>query len=126
MKWKKPPPELTALFDAVAPTPPLAERRQMFGYPCCFVNGNMFAGLHQENMMLRLPDGQRKELLKVKGVRVFEPMPGRPMREYVAVPPSLLADHDALRGWMAKSLEYARSLPAKAKKAKTRRSGKAG
>lgn len=123
MNWKKPPPELTALFDAVAPAPPLAERRQMFGYPCCFVNGNMFTGLHQENMILRLPDGQRKALLKVEGARVFEPMPGRPMREYVAVPPSLLADEDALRGWMDKSLEYARTLPAKAKKATARKAG---
>lgn len=83
----------------------------------------MFAGLHQEDMILRLPDGQRKELLKVKGARVFEPMPGRPMREYVAVPPSLLADQDALVGWMAKSLEYARTPPAKAKKATPRKAG---
>ncbi len=123
MNWKKSPPELVALFDAVAPAPPLAERRQMFGYPCCFVNGNMFAGLHQETMILRLPDGQRKELLKVKGATVFEPMPGRPMREYVAVPPSLLADQGALSGWMAKSLEYARALPPKVKKAKARTAG---
>lgn len=95
----------------------------MFGYPCCFVNGNMFAGLYRENMIIRLPNGQRKELLKVNGARVFEPMPGRPMREYVAVPPLLLADEDALRGWIDKSLEYARTLPAKAKKAKTRNVG---
>ena len=24
----------------------LGESRKMFGYPCTFVNGNMFAGLH--------------------------------------------------------------------------------
>ena len=27
------------------------ERRKMFGYPCCFVNGNMFTGLHEQRQL---------------------------------------------------------------------------
>jgi hypothetical protein len=61
--WKKSPPELVEVFEAVFPGPP-AVARQMFGYPTGFVNGNMFMGLHQHNMVLRLPEGPRAELLR--------------------------------------------------------------
>ena len=40
-KWKKSPPELVATFDAAIAGKPGVERRQMFGYPCAFLNGNM-------------------------------------------------------------------------------------
>ena len=60
--WSKSSPGLVEVFEAVFPGPP-AIARQMFGYPAGFVNGNMFMGLHQENMVLRLPDGPRAELL---------------------------------------------------------------
>ena len=35
------------------------------------------------------------------------------MKEYVVFPDEMLADRDALRGWMARGLAYAASLPAK-------------
>jgi hypothetical protein len=38
------------------------------------------------------------------------------MKEYVVVPGEMLADREALRGWMAKGLAYAASLPPKEKK----------
>jgi hypothetical protein len=55
-------------------------------------------------------------LLAKKGARTFEPMPGRPMVEYVVVPPNLVAKPDALAGWIRKAVAYSRSLPHKAKK----------
>ncbi len=42
----------------------------------------------------------------------FEPMPGRPMKEYVVVPPTLVND-DAVEDWVRRSLAYAGQLPAK-------------
>jgi len=60
------------VFEAVFPGSP-AVARQMFGYPAGFVNGNMFMGLHQENLVLRLPDGPRAELLGMEGAATFEP-----------------------------------------------------
>lgn len=116
MKFTKSPPEMVELFEAVVPGPP-AVRRSMFGYPAAFLNGNMFMGLHQDAMILRLGPGA-ETLLKLPGARVFEPMPGRPMREYVVIPPSLHAEHDGLRKWVAKSLEYAHTLKPKEKSAK--------
>ncbi len=42
MAWIKAPPEMIELFAASLPLDPATERRTMFGYPCAFVNGNMF------------------------------------------------------------------------------------
>ncbi|MEA2534822.1 MAG: hypothetical protein QOJ93_2633 [Actinomycetota bacterium] len=114
--WTKSPPELVEVFEAVFPGPP-AVARQMFGYPAGFVNGNMFMGLHQHNMVLRLPDGPRAELLAMEGAATFEPMAGRPMKEYVVVPAMLLAAPEDLEPWVAKALAHGASLPAKAAKA---------
>jgi TfoX/Sxy family transcriptional regulator of competence genes len=115
MKWRKPSQELISIFEEVTPGPP-ATPRKMFGFPAAFVNGNMFMGLHQEDMILRLPEDSRSELLKMNGARTFEPMPGRPMREYIVVPPALLKDRDKLAAWAKKALEYGSSLPPKSKK----------
>jgi TfoX/Sxy family transcriptional regulator of competence genes len=116
MQWHKSPPELVEIFDAVAPGPP-AVRRSMFGYPAAFVNGNMFMGLHQSNMVLRLGEESRQEFLNLPGAHTFEPMAGRPMREYVVVSPSLLGDHDRLKPWVKRALEYGASLKPKEKAA---------
>ena len=120
MKWRKPSEELIKLFEEVTPGPP-ATLKKMFGFPAAFVNGNMFMGLHQEDMILRLPEDSRAEMLKMNA-RIFEPMPGRPMREYVIVPPSLLHDRNKLRSWVQKALEYGSSLPPKAGKKSSKKS----
>lgn len=88
----------------------------MFGYPAAFVNGNMATGLHQEQVIVRLPAAERKALLAKPGARTFEPMPGRPMVEYIVVPPNLVVKAAALHGWIVKAVAYARSLPPKIKK----------
>jgi TfoX/Sxy family transcriptional regulator of competence genes len=119
MKWRKPSDALVELFAAVTPGPP-AVSRKMFGFPAAFVHGNMFMGLHQEDMLLRLPEDARTELLAVRGAHTFEPMPGRPMREYVVLPPSLLDNRDKLAAWVNKALRYGLSLPPKDKSKKTR------
>jgi TfoX/Sxy family transcriptional regulator of competence genes len=89
--------------------------RKMFGFPAGFIHGNMFMGLHQENMILRLPEQSRTKLLAVGGAKVFEPMPGRPMPEYVVVPLSIVHDPEQLSQWVSKALEYATSLKPKTK-----------
>ena len=116
MKLAKSPPELIARFDEVLPSG--VERRVMFGYPAGFVNGNMFMGLFAEHMILRLEESDRRRLLAVKGAAPFEPMPGRPMREYVVVPPAFIAAPVKLRAWVKRALEYAFEMPVKAPKAK--------
>ena len=115
-KWKPAPRELVAAFEAATSGLSGAEPRKMFGYSCVFAKGNMFAGLHEAGMVLRLPEEQRIEFIRLKGAKQFEPMPGRVMREYVVVPKGLLNAPEQLRSWVEKSLAYVLSLPAKAKK----------
>jgi TfoX/Sxy family transcriptional regulator of competence genes len=117
MNWKKSPQELIDLFASVMPGP-LAVGRKMFGYPAAFVNGNMFMGLFQEEMLLRLGESERADLLKIPGAKNFAPMPGRPMREYISVPPELIKNKAKLAAWIAKSLAYGQSLRPKDKSVK--------
>jgi TfoX/Sxy family transcriptional regulator of competence genes len=114
ISWKKSPPQLVETFHGALPDDPRVERRTMFGCPCAFVRGNMFTGLHQESMILRLPEAERAAM---PGARPFEPLPGRFMREYVVVPPAILASGPELKAWAGKALAYAASLPPKKKAA---------
>ncbi len=111
--WKPASDEWIKAFDAALPHN--VERRKMFGYPAAFVNGNMAAGLHQSGAILRLPETDRQALLKAGG-RTFEPMPGRPMREYIVAPADFLEKRDDLKKWLGRAVKYAGSLPPKAKK----------
>jgi len=90
----------------------------MFGYPTCVLRGNMFMGLHEDRLILRLAESDRAELTDHHGATAFEPMPGRPMKEYVVVPPALVYD-DAVSDWVIRSRAYAAQLPAR----KTRKKG---
>ena len=107
----KSPPGLITRFDALAALAGEAGRRQMFGYPTCVLRGNMFMRLHEDSLILRLADADTAEFLSRYPASVFEPMPGRPMKEYVVVPPTLV--NDAVEDWVRRSLAYAGQLPAK-------------
>jgi TfoX/Sxy family transcriptional regulator of competence genes len=114
MAWTKSPPELIAAFERLRPPAEGGvEHRKMFGYACCFVNGNLFVGLHQSSMMVRLDPSDRAEFLTLDGACLFEPMPGRAMKEYVAIPPQVMADEPELARWIERSLAYAGALPPK-------------
>jgi TfoX/Sxy family transcriptional regulator of competence genes len=115
--WRKAPDALIALFDAALPDDPRVERRKMFGYPCAFFSGNLFTGLHQENVIVRLAERDRIAAIEKQGARLFEPMAGRPMREYIVLPQAALADREELAAWLQRGFCYAKSLPPKASKA---------
>ena len=124
-KWRPAPEALKQVFEKAIQSFPEAEPRKVFGYPAAVVNGHMFAGLHQEDMILRLGEADRAQLLKRPGARLFEPMPGRPMREYVVVPPPVLNSSAQLNTWIGKALSYTRSLPPKAPKTRKPHAAKA-
>ncbi len=114
---QKSPPELVERFHATLAAFPDAERRQMFGYPAAFRGGNMFTSLFEDRWIVRLPDDDRAELADLGGTP-FEPMPGRPMKGYLAVPPHIVEDDAALRGWVARALAHAAAMPPKTPKPK--------
>jgi TfoX/Sxy family transcriptional regulator of competence genes len=122
LNWKKVPPELE-VFLGKALVPFAAQKKSMFGCPVYFVNNNLFAGLHQDNLFVRLSEQDRAALLKSNDeASVFEPMPGRQMREYMVLPETLYSDQAEFTKWLKRSHSYVLSLPPKkAKKPKKKK-----
>lgn len=110
--WRKSPADLRERFEAAVAGIDGLEQRKMFGYPAGFIGGNMTTGLHQESWIVRLGDVERAERL-AEGWSTFEPMAGRPMREYVALPEEVIADPDEARSWVERAAAYVRTLPPK-------------
>src|SRR3981081_479954 len=96
MKMEKAPPELEKIFEEVFPDDPRAERRKMFGFPSGVVNGNMFGGLFEQFVIVRLGEADRHMIVTEDGAQQFDPM-GRPMTGYVTVPPAIVAEPQRLR-----------------------------
>jgi TfoX/Sxy family transcriptional regulator of competence genes len=113
--WTKSPQSLVDLFEKSVPSGTSISRRKMFGYPAAFANGNLFIGLHQNDFIIRLSEKDRARFSAEFGERLFEPVPGRPMREYVRLPEELLADPRRRASWINLSLRYAESIEPKAK-----------
>ncbi len=110
--FSKSPAALTERFAAVLDGYPDATRKKMFGYPAAFVGGNMATGLFAEQWVVRLPDAEI-EPAKAAGADAFEPMPGKPMKSFVVIPPTDVDDDDAIRRWVERGLAHAASMPAK-------------
>ena len=113
-KWKAAPQEWIDAFDAALPDD--VERRKMFGYPAAFVNGNMAAGLHRDDLVLKLNDNDRDALMKAGG-KPFVVM-GRTMGAFVVAPSEFRKKTAELKKWLGRSIAYASSLPPKKKKAR--------
>jgi TfoX/Sxy family transcriptional regulator of competence genes len=112
MAWEKSPEDLAERFGRVLDRYPEAQRRKMFGYPAAFVGGNMVTGLHQRNWVVRLAPEQQAQAMAA-GATTFEPMAGRPMKNFVALPASVLADEDELAGWVERAIAHSRTLAPK-------------
>jgi TfoX/Sxy family transcriptional regulator of competence genes len=115
MEWKKSPPGLVTAFERAAPKDPKVVRKSMFGYPALFLNGNMFAFTFQDRVAARLAKADLEKAIE-SGTRSFEPMPGRPMREYIQIPPSDVTKPAVLASWIERAYRHAKTLPPKAAK----------
>jgi hypothetical protein len=59
MKHMPSPPELIEFFDRLSADDLDIKKRKMFGYPCCFINGNLATGLHADNSLIKLSGADR-------------------------------------------------------------------
>jgi hypothetical protein len=113
MHWERSAGDLTARFEATIDGIDGLERRKMFGEMAGFVGGNLVTGLHAGRWFVRLPEASRAEALLLDGATLFAPMPGRPMKEYVVLPPFVLEDEAALSSWLERAVAYGSTLPPK-------------
>jgi TfoX N-terminal domain len=97
-------------FTALVPDAPGVEVRPMFGNLGAFVNGNLFMGLFGSDVGLKLPPGQREELLAEPGAGPFGPAE-RPMSGYATIPAGWGADDAG--PWIERSLAHVSALPPK-------------
>jgi TfoX-like protein len=122
MDFPRADPAAVARFRGLLPDDVAVGVRPMFGHPAAFVGGNMFLGVFGGDVFVRLSERDRPAALLLDGARVFEPMPGRAMREYIVLPPAVIDDPTLSRPWVDRSLGYARSLRPKAPKPPAARS----
>ncbi len=86
--------------------------RKMFGGLAFMVNGNMACGIVKEELMLRLGAEGADAALAEPHVRQMD-FTGRPMTGMVYVEREAL-DDAAVRRWVERAADFARSLPPKA------------
>jgi TfoX/Sxy family transcriptional regulator of competence genes len=98
-------------FRALVPDGPRVSVRPMFGSVAAFAEGQMFMGLFADELFVRLAEPDRAAVLSAGG-HLLEPMPGRPMREYVSLP-DWSSDSGSVRHLGAQALAYALTLPPK-------------
>ncbi|HVE85664.1 MAG TPA: TfoX/Sxy family protein [Myxococcales bacterium] len=115
MDFKKPTADQVQQFESALPSDPRVKRVKMFGLPHGKVGDHMFAGRHGTGVTVRLPPGDRDKLL-AQGSQLFEPMPGRPMKDWVLLSPAITGDAKTLSGWVKRAFEHTASLPPKGKK----------
>jgi TfoX/Sxy family transcriptional regulator of competence genes len=108
---KNPPNDREALYDKLIATNPKIERKGDAN-PYTSLNGNMFTLLHQSRLAIRLPEDEREKFLKKYKTTLFEAY-GAVMKEYVAVPDSLLENTKELQKYLDLSYEYAKTLKTK-------------
>lgn len=120
MAWKKASPQMQSRFTAALPDHPDAEPRKMFGYPACFVKGNFFVGMHEEEqVVVRLPGGLREKFPELAAAVGFDPMgTGKGMKDWWIIPPELTGDVERLARFFAAAFTEVQKLPAKERKPK--------
>ena len=86
--------------------------RKMFGGLAFMLHGNMFVGVLEKSLMARVGPKYYEAALKKPHVRPMD-FTGKPLRGYVYVSPGGIKTDRALRTWVERCLDHARSLPPK-------------
>jgi TfoX/Sxy family transcriptional regulator of competence genes len=114
-KFTKSSPELVERFRIVLDrhAAPDITRRQMFGYPCVWIGGNMVGGLFGDEFWVRVSEPDREALLALPGAHPLEVMPGKAMGRSVVLPAEVVANDAAVDAWVERAVAFTRTLPPK-------------
>ncbi len=86
---------------------PRLQCKHFFSGAACYASGKIFASLTPAGFALKLPDHPRTDLMTGGGqpLRYF---PGSPVKkDYVVIPPDIVADTEALSRLVLQSMDYA-------------------
>ncbi len=86
--------------------------RKMFGGIGFMLSGNMAAGVHGDDLIVRLDPEEGERALDEPAVRMFD-LTGRPMMGWLLVAPEATASDDGLRAWVDRGAAFADLLPPK-------------
>lgn len=86
--------------------------KKMFGGLCFMVNGNMACGIVKDELMVRIGKDAHANALAQPHAREMD-FTGRKMKGMVYVGTAGIDDDDALKSWLDRGIEFARSLPPK-------------
>jgi TfoX/Sxy family transcriptional regulator of competence genes len=89
----------------------LAERK-MFGGLCFTVHGNMVCGVVDEKLMLRVGAENHEKTLTLKHAQPMD-FTGKPMKGLVYVAPEGCKTTAAVKPWVKRALDFAKTLPPK-------------
>ncbi len=79
--------EAEKLYHEIAEGIPESKEGKMFGALCIKAgNGKSGVMFWKEQMVFKLDGGNLDEALSLEGAYLFDPMGGRPMKEWVVVP----------------------------------------
>ena len=99
------------VHDAMAGRDGISERK-MFGGLCLMLHGNMFAGVMQDELMLRVGPDRFDAALAKPGARPMD-FTGRPMVGYIYVAAPAFAAETGLKSWLNEALGFVQTLPPK-------------
>jgi len=108
------------LFHQIAASTPDAAEGKMFGALCIKApNGKSGVMFWKNDAVFKLPEEMSKMALSLKGAALFDPMGGKPMKEWVQIP---AAHSDKWKLFTAEAIGYVKNITAakipKPKKAK--------
>jgi len=107
MAWKKSSSGAVQRFDELVAVKG-AKRGALFGCPIYVLDGERYATLYQDRVVLRLSPADAAAL-KARGGYAFEPIKGRRSKDRVVLPDDIAANPRSLRAWVRKAVAYARS-----------------
>src|SRR5262245_47472063 len=93
--------------------PGVSEKR-MFGGLAFLVKGHMSVGIVQDKLMVRVGPESYDRVLRERHARAMD-FTGKPMKGFVYVVPSGYESDAELDRWVSLGVQYATSLPAKAR-----------
>lgn len=113
------PKQLQSVLAGAAPPDLDLAFRPMFGGIMGYAEGKPFASLSDVGLALKLSGEAHDALLMLPGAAPLRYAPDQPAsKSYVLVPEGMLADREALRAWISRSVGGLQAKPARRRPAR--------